>query len=252
MRNGYRLCLILLLCVILQVRGLWAGVSQERFSRANGLYEEGKYDEALALYHEMEKEGSNWKLFYNMGNCCYKLKDYVKAKIYYLRADKFNPFEPSIQKNIEIINRFFNDKIPEAKPDFLLKVALKVESIVGLNVVSILLLLSVAVLNLFIFFLLRKKRNRWVIYGVSFSLVITLLLTGYHVYRSGKAARKDTAVITVKNSELRSGPGANNTILFKVNPGLKVKIIDVSRNWVHVSASSRIAGWVEEERLERI
>jgi len=59
-------------------------------------------------------------------------------------------------------------------------------------------------------------------------------------------------VMVRADSELRSGPGENNTVLFKVNPGLKVKIIEKSRSWVQVSASSQVAGWVEEDRLERI
>ena len=34
-------------------------------------------------------------------------------------------------------------------------------------------------------------------------------------------------------------------MLFKVNPGLEVKIIDRSRDWVQVTASAQIAGWIE-------
>ncbi len=92
------------------------------------------------------------------------------------------------------------------------------------------------------------------IYGISFSLVLTLLLGSYHIYRVGKHNQRSVAVITVEDARLRSGPGESNTILFKVNPGFKVKVIGSSSSgqWLQVSASSDIAGWIEAENLQRI
>lgn len=225
---------------------------QESFNQANQLYEEGNYSEALSIYQNIEKEGVHWRLFYNIGNCYYKVNEFVRAKIYYLRAERLNPFESSIQKNIKIVNKLFSDKIPAEKPDFLTRVALRIESIISLNVVSALLLVSVIILNIFIFVLLKGGKSRFILYGVSFSLVITLLIFSYNIYRTGKENLRNTAVIVKEDTNLRSGPGENNTILFKVNPGLKVKIIEQSRNWLQVSASSQVAGWLERDRLERI
>jgi tetratricopeptide (TPR) repeat protein len=210
---------------------------QERFNKAGQLYEEAKYAEALAAYQDIERSVSHWKLFYNMGNCCYKMNNFVKAKIYYLKAERLNPFEASIQKNIDIVDKQFNDKIEEERPDFLL---------------SVILLMVVIILNAFIFLLIKKGKSRFRLYGVSFSLVIVLVIGGYHIYRTGKQELRNTAVIVKADSELRSGPGENNTILFKVNPGLRVKIIEKSKSWVQVSASAQVAGWLEESRLERI
>ncbi len=228
------------------------GDLQGGFSNANKLYEEGKYAEALAGYLEIEKNAAHWRLFYNTGNCYYKLGNFIKAKIYYLRAQRLEPFEPSIRKNLRILDKRFSDKITPKKEDFLSRVALRFESLVSLNVVTVLLLMLVLVLNGFIFLLIKKGSSRFRIYGISFSLVVVLLVGGYHVYRAGKVNRRNTAVVVKTDSQLRSGPGESNTVLFKVNPGLKVKIIDKSRDWVQVSASSQVAGWIEEKRIERI
>ncbi len=225
---------------------------QEGFDRANRLYEEGKYTEALEIFQEVEVKGAHWKLFYNMGNCYYKLNHFVKAKIYYLRAEKLRPFEPSIQRNIEIVNKRFKDQITEEEPDFIEKVVRRIETLISLDFVSVVLVISIFALNLFIFLLIRKGKNRGLIYGISFSLIIALLVFGYHIYRAEKQNLKNTAVIVKENSELRSGPGETNTILFKVNPGIKVKIIDKSRDWFQVSASQQVAGWIKESSIERI
>ena len=40
----------------------------------------------------------------------------------------------------------------------------------------------------------------------------------------------------------------DNTVLFKVNPGLEVRIIDRAGEWVQATASEHIAGWIEKKR----
>lgn len=229
-----------------------ANMSSEQFDKANKLYEENKFTEALRLYSKIEKTGSNWKLFYNMGNCYYKLNQPVLAKIYYLKARRFEPFESSIRKNIEIVNARLNDKIPYPEPDFIARIILRIESIISLNILSFLLILFVLILNAFIFLLIYKGRKRWIIYGVSFSILIVFFIGIYHIYRVDKFNRRNVAVITRENCQLHSGPGENDTVLFKVNPGLEVKIIDQSRNWYQVSASSEIVGWIESDNIEKI
>ncbi len=256
MKKGF---IFVMVCLVLVVTGGTrilaapaAGSFQERFNQAERLYEEGKYAGALAVYQDIERFVAHWKLFYNMGNCYYKAGSFVKAKIYFLRAERLNPFEASIQKNIDIVDKQFSDKIEGEEPDFLTRLALHIESVISMNVLSVILLIVVIILNVFIFLLIKKGKSRFRLYGVSFSLVIVLVIGGYHIYRTGKQNLRNTAVIVKADSELRSGPGENNTILFKVNPGLKVKIIEKSRSWVQVSASAQVAGWMEEDRLERI
>jgi tetratricopeptide (TPR) repeat protein len=234
--------------------GWAASLSTERFEEANRLYEEEDYPAALDIYHEIEKNGAHWKLYYNIGNCYYKVNELVRAKIYYLKARRLEPFEPSIGKNIEIVNKRLNEKITPPKPDFIARLVMRIESIVSLDVLSVLLVLVILLFNVFLFLLIKKGKQRLLVYGVSFSLVFLLLLAGYHMYRVNKFNQRTVAVITAKKAHLRSGPGENNTILFKVNPGLQVKIIDSSSNgqWLQVSASPEVAGWIEAGHLERI
>jgi len=225
---------------------------QKNFNKANQLYEDGEYSKALNLYLQVKKSKSHWKLFYNIGDCYFKLRQYVKAKVYYLRAKKLKPFLLSIEKNIIIVNKNFKDKIKLKKPDFVGRTIARIESIIPLNFISIMLVVFVLFLNVFIFVLFIRGKKKWIIYGLSIFLLFSLFTSFYHIYRVKKQSRNDTAVIINNNSQLRSGPGENNTILFKVNPGLEVKIIDKSRNWFQVSASSEIAGWIKAADLEII
>jgi len=221
------------------------------FNQANLLYEEGQYDQALNLYQQLEQEMVNWKLFFNIGNCFYKQNQFVTAKIYYLRAQRLQPLEPSIKRNIYIVNKYFKDA-EETEKDFITRMIQKIESLIPLNLLSVLIILLVFLINGFIFLLIKIGKRRILLYGLSFSLVFALFFSFYHIYRVKKINTRNTAVIIKEDSQLRSGPGFDNTVLFKVNPGIKVRIIDKSRNWFQVTASRHIAGWIVAEDLEQI
>ena len=235
--------------LVLVVMVAFAEDFQQRFDSANDLYEKGLYTEALELYRTIEKSLFNWKLFYNMGNCQFKLNRFIEAKIFYLKARQLNPLQPSIGKNIQIVNKNFKDKIPEKKIDFLGRVVLKVESLISLNFISYLLIVFILMFNFSLFILVKRKRNKWSLYGLFFFLLLSIFTSMVHIYRVQKRNSQNTAVIIRDNTQLRSGPGQDNTVLFKVNPGLEVRIIDRSNGWLQVSVSSDIAGWIKEDRL---
>jgi len=254
MKKTVKIVIICMVVLGIQITLTAAEYSQDLFRQANQLYEKGNFSEALKIYEELSRTTSHWKLFYNIGNCHFKMDQPVQAKINYLRARRLKPFEYSIQKNIEIVDKHLKDKISPRKPDFIERMMLKIESVVSLNVLSITVLVVIIILNVFIFILIKKGKSRLILYGVSFSLIVFILFSGYLYYRVEKYNRRDTAVIIEEDAQFRSGPGENNTILFKVHPGLEVKIIDhsVNRKWFQVSASSEIAGWIEAESLELI
>ncbi len=58
---------------------------------------------------------------------------------------------------------------------------------------------------------------------------------------------KEKSVITIKNDcNVRSGPGINNTIVFKVSRGVPFKIIDKKDSWYKVRHADGDQGWIHE------
>jgi hypothetical protein len=239
---------MMLLAAPLAAAGAGAGV-QEEFAAACRKYEEGGFAEALPLYLDVARRVSDWKALYDIGNCYYKTGNYLSAKVYYLKARKLRPLEPSIARNIAMANRHFRDVVAVPEPDFIARSVQLLESKLSLDALSALLLLAVLLLNLFLFLLLTRGRSRKLLYGLAFSLLLTAAAGAYHLSRTAALARSDVAVVWEEGSRLRSGPGEDNTELFKVNPGLEVRIIDRFRDWVQVKASEQIAGWIEKKRL---
>jgi tetratricopeptide (TPR) repeat protein len=240
----------ILCCVLLGLTASTAMAGTESdFALANRRYEEGKFAEALPLYLEVNRRVTDWQALYNIGNCYYKLGRFLSAKVYFLKARKFRPLDASIARNIAMTDGHFRDIAALPNPDFVNRTIQLLASKLSLNGVSIMLLLAILLLNVCLFLLLSRGRNKKIIYALAFSLLLAAGLGAYHASRAAALGRSDSAVVWEEGSLLRSGPGEDNTVLFKINPGLEVKIIDRFRDWVQVTASAQIAGWIEKKRL---
>ncbi len=225
---------------------------QEDFAMANNHFQAGRYETALEIYQGIDRQLTHWQVLYNIGNCYYKLNRPLEAKIHYLRARKYQPLDRSIAKNIAIVDREFADIVAPETPDFISRAILVLQAVLSLNLLSLLLLLGILLLNVFLFLLLRKGRNKKFIYGLAFSVLLSLALGGYHLQRTTALKKTTAAVVSAADAVLRSGPGTVNTELFKVHAGLEVKILDRRREWVQVAASLQVAGWIEIEDLTLI
>jgi len=244
--------IILLSILLLVLAAAGSAALKEDFSTANVHYEAGRYEEALEIYLQINRQLTSWQVLYNIGNCYYKLGQPLAAKIHYLRARKFRPLDISIAKNIAIVDRNFKDVIVPETPDFFSRAIQVLQAELDLNTLSLLLLAAILLLNISLFLLLKKGRQKKIVYGLVFSLLLSLALGAYHFERVAGQRRTSIAVVSAANSVLRSGPGESNTELFKINPGLEVKILDRSREWVQVSASPQVAGWIALKRLTLI
>ena len=222
------------------------------FATANGHYQAGRYETALKMYLDIDRQLANWQVLYNIGNCYFKLNRPLQAKIYYLRARKYKPLDRSIAKNIAIVNRSFADIIAPETPDFISRSIQVLQARLSLNTLSLLLLMAILLLNGFLFLLLKQGGRKKIIYGLAFSLLLSLALGAYHVQRIASLKQTTAAVVSAVHPVLRSGPGESNTELFKIHSGLEVKILDRRRDWVQVAASPQVAGWIELKSLTLI
>ena len=174
------------------------------------------------------------------------------AKVQYLRARRLAPMRPEIRRNLEMVNQRLGEDIRLQPPGFLTALWNRTLNALPMTMISILLLLFVFAFNGFLIALLWRGKSKWRIYGMAFSLVLALLLAGLQGIRTYRLALRDTAVITRPRAQLRSGPGNSHTVLFTVRPGMEVHILEQREEWIQVTASSDIAGWISMESVEII
>ncbi|UCH82283.1 MAG: tetratricopeptide repeat protein, partial [Nitrospiraceae bacterium] len=70
------------------------------FYKANALYEDGKYDEAIEVYTSLIDQGrESGNLYYNIGNSYFKKGELGKAIVNYERANKLIPDDSDLKSN---------------------------------------------------------------------------------------------------------------------------------------------------------
>ena len=102
-------------------------------------------------------------------------------------------------------------------------------------------------LNIFLFLLLTRGRHKKILYALAFSLLPAWprrLSCQPHGRPGPQRQRRGQR----GELRLRSGPGEDNTVLFKVNPGLEVRSSTAAATGSR-SRLPRIAGWIEKKRL---
>ena len=100
---------------------LWAD-NKALMQQAEQQYQTGEYAAALESYQEIENSGKeSSSLYYNIGNCFYKLGESTQAILYYERALKLDPTDKSAQYNLELAKRATVDKIHEIPEFFLIR-----------------------------------------------------------------------------------------------------------------------------------
>ena len=221
--------------------------AQDFATQAESLYRSGQYAQALLNYEQALKNyPNNPYLYYNIGNCYFKMGSKGLATAYYYRAFKLHPRDPDIRHNLALAMASAGEHlVPPGMPETLHKTLywLSLTELKGL----VCLLGWVLCLGVGLWLLTRKGGKLTVTLGVLF------LICGGWFYLRHSWETQPLAVVAAPVVEVRSGPGQNFPASASVQQGHLVELADRKDNWQQVIVKSQgLKGWVENSALERI
>ncbi|MEK6558411.1 MAG: SH3 domain-containing protein [Candidatus Margulisiibacteriota bacterium] len=212
------------------------------FQKANQFYKAEQYQKALEGYLSINGLARNGTIFYNIGNCHYKLGHWIQAKYFYDKAQDYIPADRDLRFNLELVNLQFQDDIEQNEPlwiqwYFSVINAFSLEFILWMALV----LLSLGTAMGLVYLVAgRQKLHRNILLGYVF---LAIGLTGAFLPRMQWIFSSKSALVVSDRVEVRSGPDSKFATLFVLHQGTKVKILEHSGNWVSLQASSRLEGW---------
>lgn len=226
------------------------------FDLANKYYTEKQFHKALEIYLDLTKKTEpTANLYYNIGNCYYRLNQIGNAILFYEKALKINPDDESIQKNLKIANTKTIDRItPVSKiflyqwyDDLIQKNSPKFFSIS--SIVFIWVSIGFAIL-FFITKLSNIRKFSFYLSLISFFLFFVMIWFGYQ----SDSFRQQTqvAVLTVQSVYVKSSPDANSIDLFIIHEGTKFELKDNLSDWFKIRLSNGATGWIEEKNFGKI
>ena len=232
-------------------------VFDDKFTKANNLYNDSKYEKSIEIYFEILDSGvHSSELYYNLGNSFYKLNDIPNSILFYEKSLKLNPTDKDIINNLKMVNNAIIDditKIPEPFFDNQLNKISNNLSYSNWGLIS--LIISFLFLLLFIFYFFSKEP---IVKRTSFTLLFVLLVligitTKISLHAYEKNHLEKYAIIFSSKIEIKSEPNERSENLLILHMGTKVKIIDsFNDEWVKIKLVNGQEGWINNNEIKII
>ena len=250
---------IIMILGILTVSAVWLSAqdADSLWNQAVKDYTEENYQEALAGFTALEADGYvSRELYYNIGNCYYKLGNSLGQSIlYYERALKLDPSYEDAQVNLAIAREYTLDRIDEV-PEFILLTWIKafrdtVSSDAWAWIALALFLVTAVMVLLFRFG--GSPALRKTAFALAVAALLMTIISAVFAFNLRSALESDgEAVVTVPVSSVKSSPGSTDQSLFILHEGTKVAVMDSLGEWYRIELSDGRQGWLEAEDVEII
>ena len=226
-------------------------------AEADKLYGNEHYREAAECYQTiLKQQGEAAEIYYNLGNCYYKLDEIPQAVLNYERALLLSPGDRDIRFNLQLARSKTIDKIvPESEMFFVTwyHSLVNLMSVDGWAHTAIISLALVIVLSLvYLFSQPVWLRKIGFFGGITLLLVFIFANVFAHQQKQSLVHRKG-AIVMSPSVTVKSTPAANGTDLFILHEGTKVIITDGSmREWKEIRLADGKEGWIESKKIELI
>ena len=229
--------------IILQLLSLMHLQADEPlFLKANNEYSNQNYHTAISYYDSiLNKELVSSELYYNLGNCYYRNKDWAKAIWNYEKSLQIKKDEKTIY-NLQLTQKELKDQI-KPFPRIFYKIWL--ESLVSYFTTKTWQIITIVLI--WITFLVKITNNPLRLSSNIYSkfLVILSLCSLLISCVSIKVSNKKEAIIFTTKVNVNSAPSINSTNLFILHSGIKVEIIDSINEWSNIKLENGNTGWIK-------
>lgn len=221
-------------------------------SSAEAAYEEGRYDDAAALWLKSEPyEDLSADTLYNIGNAAYRLGSPGEAALYWRRALTRDSDHAEARQNLRFFERKFGS-ITIQREDYQYTLA-KLELGTWKNMIwAGCWMIGIGVL----IFPATKFGSRLRIVAIASLVTAPLLaITGlaawyYYPDDAHFANYEDQAVITVDMAVLRTDAARNAPRVIDAPAGSLCEVLTRTGDWVYVAFTNNSRGWVKSSELQ--
>ncbi|GAA4896049.1 tetratricopeptide repeat protein [Flaviramulus aquimarinus] len=228
--------------------------NQDLFEKANTLYNDGKYAEAIDIYNSILDNGNHSAdLYYNLANAHYKLNNIAPSIYFYEKALQLAPNDFDIKNNIAFARNMTIDAIdviPDAGFSKVLKTTANKMSFDNWAKTSVGLVFCFVILFLIYYFTYSTINKRIAFIGslTAFVLVCITLAFAFHKYNLDK--KDNPAIVFTQESKVKSDPNNRSEESFRLHEGTKVQVIETYNDWKKIKLSDGKTGWVISDDIK--
>jgi tetratricopeptide (TPR) repeat protein len=256
-KTKYRLLVrVFALIVVLTASICHGGFAQpatQLYNNANQLYKANQFQQAIDNYNKIIAQGyKSEEVYYDLGNCYYKLNNVGQSILFYERALKLSPKDEDAQHNLKLAKLKAVDKIQPVPQLAIFRwwaQFVSMETSTGWGIFSLASIwLAFLIFSMAIFVGGRRLANFIAFVVVLFSISFLLLA----ITQKNAEQRTDEAILMVPASFVKSAPDAGANDLFMIHEGVKLYILDEVGTWDKIKLEDGKVGWIEKTNFEKI
>ncbi|RPD91211.1 tetratricopeptide repeat protein [Aureibaculum marinum] len=247
---------IVLVILLLSSTGVFAAQVDSLFMRANKLYQNEKYSEALELYKEIEKHNiTSDDVLYNIANTYYKMNKVAPAIYYYEKVLQQSPNHADAKFNLAFAQRMTLDNIEPLPKTIWQKINDSIILKFSYNTwawiaVSLSFLFAVLFLLYHFSYSTASKRFYFASSFISAFLTVLMIAIAYQNYKYVKSNQE--AIVFAQQTEVKTAPTVSSEVSFELHEGTKVKVLESLDNWKKIKIADGKIGWIVADDIKEL
>lgn len=231
-------------------------VAQNGFEKGNALYQKGEYEAAISAYESvLNGKQQSAEVYFNLGNCYYKLNKVAPAIYNYEKALVFHPNDSEIRNNLKFAQKMTIDEIKEVPKVGFAKLLRDFTAIFHYDSWA---WIAVSLSTLFLLFFVGyyfSQITLWkrIFFIGMFVLVFLILISVLAaIFEKDHDVNERPAIIFAEVAEVKGEPKASSSDVFVLHEGTKVYIKETLDNWRKVELTDGSEGWMESSALKEV
>ena len=215
---------------------------------AQNYFMQTRYADAVVLYDSICRMGySSSDLYYNMGNCYYRLNEIPYSVYYYEKSLMLNPSNHDAEFNLNIANRSLKQVVEVLPKPFYERWGASIIGIMGtdawtiFNIIMLALVLAGIALYLFMGIIAMRKLG----FSVAVIAFVLFVLTAICAYKSSVRITENNYAVVFEQSMVKSSPNADAVNSFEIFEGLKVEVVDSANGMYNIRLADGKEGWID-------
>ncbi|MDQ6528857.1 tetratricopeptide repeat protein [Flavobacterium sp. LHD-85] len=231
--------------------------AQGRFESANALYQKGQYKEAAQVYENIIKEDKlhSAEVYFNLGNCYYKLNQVAPSIYNYEKALVLKPNDPETLNNLKFAKKLTIDEIKEVPKVGFAKLIQNFTSIFDYNTwAKISVVLGFVFLLSFIGYYFSNATLAKRIYFVGMFIVLVAFVLSISAGMSEKNHFENdrVAIVFSELSQVRHEPQKSANGIILLHEGAKVYVLESVAGWKKIELTDGTQGWIDSSTIKEV
>lgn len=224
--------------------------------QGDAYYAQDNFEEAAKAYLKLTEEGDNADVFFNLGNCYYRMKDIAHSILWYERALLLSPGDGDIRYSLRVARSKVQDNIKPEEELFFVRWYNSFSNIMSVNAwvrTGIILFVLMLVCLGFYFLATPILWRKCGFYSAIVLFAFVILSNVFAWQQHNRLQNRDGAIVMAEEVVVKSTPNDTGTDLFVLHAGTKLTIVDNSMSsWYQVVLSDGKKGWIPSSSIEII